>query len=157
MKRHVSLIVLAILLANCAFTQSGTGTVSGTVRDQSGAVIPGAKVTITNVATNVSASTTSNEAGVYYFPGIIVGTYRLTVESPGMRKFEGGLTVQVAQSVVVDPVLQVGETTTSVEVKDLTPLVTVDSATIRNAIERARIEQLPINGRSITSILAACG
>ena len=133
--------------------QASTGSVSGTVRDQSGAVIPGAAVALTNTATNVTLRTTTNEAGLYRFPGVVPGPYRLTVEAPGMQKFEAGLTVQVQQSAVVDVTLRVGATVAEVVVQDVTPLVTVDSPTLGRVLERLRIEQLPINGRFVTTLL----
>jgi len=70
-----------------------------------------------------------------------------------MQKFEGTLTVQVQQSAVVDAILKVGQTTTEVQVTDVTPLVTVDNPSLGHVLERTRIEQLPINGRFITALL----
>jgi hypothetical protein len=143
-----------ILLAPSAWPQASVGSVSGTVRDQSGAVIPGATVVMVNTRTNVASTTKSNEVGYYFFQGAIAGSYKITVESAGMQKFEGLFNVQVEQRMVIDATLIPGQTTTSVEVKEITPMVTVDSATVRSAMERERIEQLPINGRSITALLS---
>ncbi len=147
-------LLLAILFASSAWPQASTATVSGTVRDQSGAVIPSATVALANTATNVVSNTKTNDAGVYAFPGIIPGQYRLTVEVSGMQKYEATLTVQVQQSAVVDPVLTVGQTVTQVEVRDVTPILTVDSPTLGHTLERSRIEQLPINGRALSSLLS---
>jgi len=154
MGKGISSTLFAILLVPCAWPQSGTGTVSGTVRDQSGAVVPNAAMTLTNTATNVSSSTRSNEVGFYFYPAVVSGSYRLSVETPGMEKFEGTFIVQVTQSVVIEPVLRPGQTTTAVVVRDVTPMVTVDNPTVRTTMERERIEQLPINGRQITNLLA---
>ena len=88
--------------------QSSTATLSGTVRDQSGAVVPAAGVRLVGTATNTTSRTVSNEVGFYVFPGVVPGAYRLTVEASGMQKFEATLTVQVQQSAVVDVVLAVG-------------------------------------------------
>jgi hypothetical protein len=137
----------------CAWPQASTGTVSGTVRDQSGAVIPNAPVVITNAGTNVGIPGRTNEAGRYFFPGITPGSYRIAVEFPGMKKYEGSFTVQVQQSVVIDPVLTPGETSTTVEVTDVTPVVTVDNAAVGHVLERQRVEQLPINGRGLKTLL----
>jgi hypothetical protein len=70
-----------------------------------------------------------------------------------MQKFEGSLTVQVQQSAVIDVALKVGQTATEVAVQDVTPMITVDSPTLGAVLERTRIEQLPINGRALTSLL----
>ncbi|MBI3279808.1 MAG: carboxypeptidase regulatory-like domain-containing protein [Acidobacteria bacterium] len=125
----------------------------GTVMDQTGAVIPDAPVTLTNMATNVTRQTTTNQAGIFVFPSLVPGQYRLTVGVQAMQRFEANVTVQVQQSVVVDPVLKPGQTTTTVDVLEVTPMLTVDNPTLGHVLERQRIEQLPINGRDIGSLL----
>jgi hypothetical protein len=147
--------LLAALLSVSGVSQTSTSTVRGVVRDPSGAVIPGATVTLTNANTNVTRTTTTNEAGIYVFPGVIPGQYRLTVEASGMQKYEATLTVQVQQDVAVDPILAVGQTTSEIVVQDVTPLLRTDTPSIGRVLERQRIEQLPINGRAITSLLIA--
>jgi len=155
MIRHIALILAVLALATgTAWPQASTGNVSGTVRDQTGAVIPNATVTLTSVTTGVASTTRTNEAGFYLFPGVVAGNYRLSVEVPGMEKFEAGVLVQATLRVTVDPVLRPGVTTTTVEVRDFTPMVTTDSPTLSTTLERARIEQLPVNGRTITTLLA---
>jgi hypothetical protein len=141
------------LVGQFAWPQGSTATVSGTVRDQTGAVIPSVSVTLTNTATNVSSKTPTNEVGFYVFPGTLPGPYRLVAETAGMQKFEGTLTVQVQQSAVVDITMKVGQTATEVAVQDVTPIVQTDNPTLGHVLERTRIEQLPINGRDVTSLL----
>src|SRR6266487_2848077 len=111
-QRFVFCVVLVSLIAIPAWPQASTGSVSGTVRDQSGAAIPGASVTLTNTATNVAAKSTTNESGFYRFPGINPGQYSLTADTAGMQKFEGNLTVQVQESTVVDITMKVGAAST---------------------------------------------
>ncbi len=154
MKSLIILLVAMLLTGTCAWPQASTGTVSGTVHDQSGAVIPNAQVVITSTGTNVSVPSRTNEAGRYYFPGITPGSYKISVDSPGMKKYEAAFTVQVQQSVVIDPVLKPGATTTVVEVTDVTPMVAVDSATVGHVLERQRVEQLPIGRRDLKVLLA---
>jgi hypothetical protein len=151
-KWFILVLILAAILP-CAWPQASTGTVSGTVRDQSGAIIPNTQVMIVNTATNVTSNTRTNDAGFYFFPGLIPGPYRLTVEVPGMQKYEGTLTLQAAYSAVIDPVMRPAQATTTVEVTDVTPMVTVDNALVRDTIEHARIEQLPINGRTLNALI----
>jgi hypothetical protein len=146
-------VVLLLMLAIPAWPQASTATARGTITDQSGAVITKAAVELTNVATNTKSHTQSNEAGFYMFPGIVPGKYILTVEWPGMQKYEASFTVQVQQSAVVDVVLVPGKTTTTVEVHDVTPVLVVDNPTLGHTLERSRIEQLPINGRSLSQLL----
>jgi hypothetical protein len=153
MSRIVLCILLVVLIPSSAWPQASTATVSGTVRDQTGAVIPNAAVTLTATDTNTTSKTVANGTGFYLFPSLVPGPYRLTVEAVGMQKFEGSLTAQVEQSVVVDVALSVGQTTAEVSVKDVTPLVTVDNATLGDTLEHTRIEQLPLNGRAVMSLL----
>ncbi len=145
--------LLVTLLAVPVWPQSSTTTVSGTVRDRTQAVIAKAAVALTNTATGVISRTTTNEAGFYIFAGVVPGRYRLTAEAPGMRNFEATLTVQVQQPAVIDPALEIGETLTTVVVEDLTPMVTSSNPTLGHVLERNRIEQLPINGRFVSSLL----
>ena len=148
-------IVLAVMLlaAPCAWSQTSMGQVSGTVRDTSGAVIPDTPVVLVNTATNITSKTTTNQVGFYMFPGVVPGNYSLSVEMAGMQKFEGTLTVEVRQSLVIDPVMQPAGTQTLVEVRDITPLVTTDNPTVGSTLTRSFVEQLPINGRNISSLL----
>ena len=154
MHRLAPLCLFVALLVPAAWSQAITGTVSGTVRDQSGAVVPNAEVLITNTETNVVSRSQSNDAGVFYYPGAIQGSYRLTVALPGMQKYEATFTVHVSQSVVIDPVLNPAATATSIDVKDVTPMVTVNNATISEGMDHARVEQLPINGRSVSTLMS---
>jgi hypothetical protein len=152
-QRFLFCILVIVLIAPCAWPQASNTGVSGTVRDQTRAVIPGASVTLTNTNTNVAWKTTTNETGFYLFPGTLPGPYTLVVEAPGMQKYEGSLTVQVQQSAVVDVTMKVGQTVTEVAVQDVTPMLSSDNPTLGHVLERARIEQLPINGRALTSLL----
>ena len=147
------ILLMAVIITPSAWPQASTGTVSGTVRDQTGAVIPSASVTLSNKATGIASKTSTNGVGFYMFPGVVPGQYSITVEAPGMQKFEGSLTVQVQQSATVDVTMKVGQTTTEVQVQDVTPMLTVDSPVLGHTLERTRIEQLPLNGRALTSLL----
>jgi len=147
-------LLLAVLLTAPAWPQASTASVSGTVRDQSAAVIPAATVTLINKGTNVTTKTIANGAGFYLFPGVLPGPYLLSAEAPGMQKFEGSLTVQVQQNTVVNITLNVGQTATEVAVRDVTPMVQTDSPTLSHTLERTRIEQLPLGGRVLTNLLS---
>jgi hypothetical protein len=95
-----------------AFPQTSTGRVSGTVRDRSGAVIPGAQVSLTNEGTGVSSVSRTNEEGFYIFPSSIPGNYSLVTESAGMERQQSKFILTVGGSVVIDPVLSPGQTNT---------------------------------------------
>src|SRR5438093_1467540 len=103
MKRFAfAVLAVTLLLPVASRPQASNSTVRGTVQDQAQAVIPKAAVTLTNTGTNVARSTETNDAGLYVFPGVTPGPYRIAVEFPGMQKFEGALIVQVQQDAVVD-------------------------------------------------------
>jgi Carboxypeptidase regulatory-like domain len=153
MQRLLFAAIGFFLVSSVAWPQASSSTVRGTVTDAQQAVVPNAAVVLTNVSTNVSRSTVTNEAGLYVFPGMIPGNYRITAEFPGMQKFEGTLVVLVQQDATVDISLQVGQTVTQVDVKDVTTLVRTDAPTLGHALERQRIEQLPINGRGYQALL----
>src|SRR5262245_42676192 len=108
--------IFTLLIASIAWAQGGNSTVRGSVRDQAQAVIPAATVTLTNVNTNLVRTTQSNEAGIYVFPGVSPGSYRLAGEFAGMQKFEGNLTVQTSTDASVDIVLRVASAATNVDV-----------------------------------------
>jgi len=146
--------LLALLLApTAAWPQAGTSTIRGLVRDQAQAVIPGAKVTLTNTGTNVARESLTNESGLYVFPAVSAGPYRVSVEFAGMQKFEGNLQVQISQDASVDVALQVATGATTVDVKDVTPLVQVDGPSLGHVLERQRIEELPGQGRGYQNLL----
>src|SRR5688572_1989131 len=89
--------LIALFLSDVAWPQASTSTVRGSVVDPAQAIIPGAKVGLVNTATNVTRETVTNSAGLYVFPGVTPGSYRITAEFAGMQPFEGALTVQVQQ------------------------------------------------------------
>ena len=147
----------ALLIAMSALmlpAQTGSGTVQGVVRDSTSAVIGGASVSIVNTATGIKSSTTSNDVGFFTFPPLVTGTYEIKVEASGMQTWEGTFLLQVGQTAEVSPVLRVGALSTQVTVAgEAAPLVATTDATISENLERARIEQLPTDGRNIANII----
>jgi hypothetical protein len=136
-----------------AWCQSSNGSVRGEVHDQTKAVVPGVNVVLTNSDTGVAMKTTANSAGIYVFPSVIPGPYKVVVESPGMKKFEGALTVRTQESSMVDVTLLPGTTATSITVQDVTPLVKTDSPDLGHTLEQTQIQELPINGRLVSNLL----
>ncbi len=154
MRQIVLLFLAAVLLPSTAWPQGGNSTVRGSVRDQAQAVIPAATVTLTNTNTNVARTSQSNEAGIFVFPGVIPGSYRLVGDFAGMQRFEGALTVQTGDDATIDIVLRVATAATTVEVRDVTPLLSSDSPALTRTLERQRIEQMPLLGRGYQNLLA---
>jgi len=152
---------LAALLALLAspivlFSQSGAGSVKGTVSDQTSSPLPGSTVHIINDRTGVSYDTTANEVGFYSVPGLFAGSYTLTFSASGMKKVQASLTLQDAQSAVLNPKLSVGDVADQVTVEGgELQLATYDSGTIATQLDSTRIDQLPQNGRNLLGLAAA--
>ena len=104
---RIALCFAALLAPITAWPQASNSTVRGSVADTQQAVIPSAKVLLTNTATGVARESVTNSAGLYVFPGVTPGPYRLKVELAGLQTFEGSLNVQVQQDATVDVIMQV--------------------------------------------------
>src|SRR5215467_10409416 len=101
-----------------------TAQISGTVRDQSGAVLPGVEITAIQTETGVARNTVTNETGSYALPNLPIGPYKIEAALPGFRSFvQSGIELQVNSSPVINPVLQVGQVTEQVEVQANAALV----------------------------------
>src|SRR5689334_24430990 len=118
MKRIVCVaVLLGVLNYGVAWAQ-GTAQISGTVRDQSGAVLPGVEVTATQTDTGITRNTVTNETGSYVLPNLVTGPYKLEASLPGFRTFaQTGIALQVNASPVINPVLEVGQVTEQIEVQ----------------------------------------
>ncbi|MBL8292073.1 MAG: carboxypeptidase regulatory-like domain-containing protein, partial [Bryobacterales bacterium] len=149
----VAALLGVLLTSSPLLGQSSTGSVRGVVDDPTGAVIPLANISLTNTATGVRSRTTTNEAGVFVYPAVIPGSYRIEVTYSGMATYQGSLTVRVQESASLAITLRPAATQTEVTVVDVTPIVVVDNPTLGSTLERRRIEQLPINGRTVTNLL----
>ncbi len=151
---EVSLIVLVLLASGlpCA-GQQVNATLTGTVTDASGAVVPAVTLTVKNENTGVVATTTSDAAGLYIFPSLPPGTYTLSTEKSGFQATViSGITLTVYQKATVDVVLAVGRVTQAVEVKGAAPLLSTTSASIGTVIEEREIFDLPLNLRRTSGL-----
>jgi len=149
---RVGICLALMVAAPVALAQTSTGTVTGTVLDSSRAAIPGAQVTLTSRDTNISRQSQSSAVGIYYFGNIPPGPYQLVVEARGFKKWSGTLVLQVGQTAVIDPAMQVGSVETVVSVEDAAPIVTTAGMEVADVKDAMRIRQLPLNGRAITSL-----
>lgn len=143
------LVVAVGVLAAIAYAQTGTGEITGSVTDSSGAVVAGATVALTNPATGVRRSTTSNSEGLFNFPALRPGTYTLRVEMQGFQaQVRGDIVLQVGQIPRIDFALAVGNVTETVEVTGGAPVLETESTSVGTVIENKRIVELPLNGRN---------
>ena len=142
------------VLCSSVFAQSYTGTIMGTVKDSSAAVIPGAEVTITNVKTDSQEAATTDSEGRYVSVPLPPGDYRVEAGLQGFRKVvRTGITVQVNTTVVVDFVLEVGQLTDAIEVRASSPLLETNTGTVGKVVDNRRILELPLNTRNVYSLI----
>jgi len=145
---------LSLALMVCAWAQTNTSRISGTVKDSSGAVIAGAKVTAKNDATGIAQTQTTTEAGLYSFPSLPVGGYTITVEMTGFKTAnQAGVIIQVNTPVTVDIAMEVGQANEIVNVTGGVERLQTDNATIGNVVQQKAIESLPLNGRNPLTLL----
>ncbi len=151
-----SRILIAVLLLLAAgptaiFAQVDTGTISGVVKDSTGAVVPGAAITLMNPATNLTLKTTSNGVGLYQFSAVRIGTYKLTVEAPGFATVsQANAKLAIQQNLVVDFTLQPGNVSQVIEVTSAPPQLQTEDASVGSVVEGKSINSLPLNGRNYT-------
>lgn len=147
------ILVMALALSShTAWAQTGAGTIAGTVSDLSGAVVPGAGLTLINAETGVVRKRVSSDAGAFHFGAIPRGQYTLDVELPGFKKWTGRLELQVGQVAKVDPVLEVGQIQNIVEVSRAAAPISLEGTDVSDVKDYQRIRQLPLNGRAISSL-----
>ena len=148
-------VVISLLLPGLLFGQRTAASISGTVTDPSGALIPRAHVSTTNTATGAVTSADTNAQGFYAFTHLEPGPYQLRVD---MTAFEGyvrnGITLQVGQSMTVDVSLTVGSTTAEVTVMGAPPLVDTRNQSTSFAITPQFTEEIPLNGRNVLQLMA---
>jgi hypothetical protein len=127
----------------------------GTVTDSTGAIVPGATVTITNTATNEKRTAESSATGDFNFVSLVPSTYTVAVQKSSFKRFlRDQVVVQVNSTVRVDASLQIGETSETVEVTTQTPLLQTDSGTLGAVIEGKTVNEMPLNGRNTMNLLA---
>src|SRR5258707_3449265 len=149
-----SLLAIALLLPITALAQT-SGSITGEVTDQSGAVAPNAAVTATNTKTNVARSTTTNTAGIYSLPDLSPGTYEVKVAAAGFANIvKTNIELEVQQTARVDFTLSVGQAVQTVEVSASSNSLNTENATVGTVVEEKRISELPLNGRNFFSLVA---
>ncbi len=153
--RSVCACFASLLLASLTFGQATDATVSGTVTDPSSAHVVGANITAINVATGVTLTASTNEAGVYVFPSLPVGKYRITAEHPGFRKASiNEVELDIGAQLSLNIRLEIGQTSDTVEVTAAASEVNASNATLGNVVEERKILELPLVGRSAYDLIA---
>ena len=153
MLRMPLLLMLGIVLLSTAAYSQETASIVGTVTDQTGGTVPGAKVAITNTETGLVHSTTTNATGSYGAHDLVIGHYNVRVEAPGFKAHElNGITLNVNDTVRADAALQVGESKESVTVEANAVQVQADSSEVSQTITGAMVADLATNGRNVIQL-----
>ncbi|HZR28908.1 MAG TPA: carboxypeptidase regulatory-like domain-containing protein [Terriglobales bacterium] len=152
--RFVFNLASLLLIAGLALGQGITGTILGTVEDQTHATIPSAAVTVTNQDTNQSVTVPTGSQGNYIAPSLPPGRYRVSVKAAGFREAVSANNVVVVNGTRrVDFLMQVGDTTASVEVQAGAPLVESTTSSMGNDLDSHQVSNLPLNGRIFSQLV----
>ena len=146
------------LMTPTAIRAQATAQISGTVRDASGAVLPGVQVTATQTDTGIVRMTVTNETGFYVLPSLPVGPYRVEASLPGFRTFaQTGIVLQVGSSSVIEVKMEVGQVAQTVEVQADVATIETRSVGVGTVIETQRVVDLPLNARQVTDLITLSG
>ena len=156
MKRDILIYCVAFLFAvTCVWAQTGTTSLRGVVTDKTGATVANAKVTLVNIAQGVKRDSATSNAGEYEFLALPPGTYSLTVELPGFRRFEQkNLQLLVNSPATQNVTLEIGVTSETVEVSAQAVTLNTTDASLGNAFNENQVKQLPLEGRNVPDLLS---
>jgi outer membrane receptor protein involved in Fe transport len=147
------ILAISILGAGQSYAQVSGATLTGTVKDSSGAVIPNAQVAITDVATGVTRTVSPGGAGLYTAPNLLPGTYEIRITATGFStQVQKGITLTVGAQQVLDFTMRVGQVSQTVEVTTEAPTVELTSSTLSAVVNATTVRELPLNGRSWTDL-----
>src|ERR1051326_2513375 len=157
MKQVVTFLMVGLFFycMNCVSAAAqATAQISGTVKDQSGAVLPGVEITATQTGTGQARMTVTNETGAFVLPSLPLGPYRVEATLPGFRTFvQTGVVLQVGSSVTISGVMEVGQVSESVEVQANAAQVETRNVGVSQVIETQRILELPLDGRQVENLI----
>lgn len=150
----VPVILSLFLLATSALAQTSTSAISGTISDPTGAVVPGAAITLSNESTGITYTQKTTASGVYSFPSIPVGPYTIKVEMQGFRAVrKSGNVLVVGTPLEANIVLEIGDTADVVTVEATSDALQTSDATVGNVVTKEEITEMPLNGRNPLALL----
>jgi Carboxypeptidase regulatory-like domain/TonB-dependent Receptor Plug Domain len=153
--RRLVVILLALAFSAISHAQTVTGTILGSVRDSKGYLLPGAKITIENQGTGLVQNLVSDSSGNFISTPLPIGNYKVSVSNDGFAtQVKEDLTLQVSDRMQLQFALQVGDVKQTVVVSNQAPLIDTASTTLGGVVSKQQVADLPINGRSVTDLLA---
>jgi hypothetical protein len=152
------LLFAALILPTGNAQTAGTGSIQGTVADQTGAVLPNATIALTDTTTEVQHKTTSGSDGLYSFPNIPIGVYTFDVSAPGFERYsQGGVVLEVGSSIAINVNMTVGATDQRVVVHANGIALQTEDPSFKQTIDQKTLTELPLNGRQVTSLITLSG
>ena len=152
--RILAMVISATLMLTVAATGQTTGVITGTITDNSGAVVPGARVAVRNMGTGEERVTETNESGVYVAYALPVGRYEVDASAKGFKKTtQGNIELNVADRLAINLVLQVGEVTETVSVSTEAPVVETEKGDIGYTVNTRQMTDLAVNGRTFAQLI----
>src|ERR1700722_3362131 len=149
----ILIISLCVWFPAHAGAQAVGASLSGTVADASGAVVPNAKVDIENLATGVKRATTTDNVGLYVAPNLLPGDYQVTVSAAGFQtQVQTGVNLSVGAQQILNVKMQVGTSNSKVQVNAQESTVELGSSDLGALVNSETVRQLPLNGRSWTDL-----
>jgi hypothetical protein len=145
-------LIVVVCLTGLALAQTDTARLIGTITDATGAVIPGAAVTVTNTANARTVTTQTGGAGEYVVNALTAGRYHIDVKAPGFKSAAADFTLEVSQVQEISLKLQLGEATTTVDVTGAVPVVDTATSSMGEVIQGRQVTELPLNGRNFTQL-----
>jgi hypothetical protein len=145
-------VCIALLVAAAAWAQAPVGTISGTVHDQTDAVVPGASITIRNLATGAERNVVSSQDGTFAAPSLPAGNYAVTAELTGFRIFRTEVSVATGRVSAVEVRMELGSATEAVTVSANAIHIETEAHAVSGVITRQEIQELPLNGRSFLQL-----
>src|SRR5216117_4522895 len=150
----IGIVGVITLAGGLVFGQNFSATISGFVRDSTGAVIPGTAVTAKHTETGLTRTVQTSEEGSYTMPSLPVGSYEVTAELSGFKQqVRRGITLVVAQEAVVNLTLDVGDLKDQITVTEETSLVNTTLSSVSGLVSQQQVKDLPLNGRSFNDLL----
>jgi len=146
-------VLFLSLLASSGYAQSGTSTLSGSIKDPSGAPVPAVHVKVLNTDSGAAREAVSNEAGLYSVGTLLPGSYQIEADTPGFEHtVRGPVTLLVSQTLIVDLTLKVGQQSETVQITEAAPLVDSQSSNIAQVVSRQMLSGLPLPNRAASSL-----
>ena len=154
MRKLLFFLLSLTVLVGVVTAQVQNGQIAGTVTDPSGAAIPNANVIVTNVGTNYTVTTKTNQTGYFAARELPIGTYKVTTEAPGFKKVTNTSVPVTAGTIQhVDFKMELGQASQTIEVTGAPPAVNVEDSRLSTTIDSAQIANLPLNGRNVYDLM----